>query len=76
MRWQLREIGHLVDGRELVSRVEPHRTRLREESYTVRSTELSEYGSHEIGIIMAYCLLTDMVKESRYRLVGWAGPCY
>lgn len=56
--------SHLVDRCELVSRVEPHRTRLREESYTVRSTELSEYGSHEIGIIMAYCLLTDMVKES------------
>jgi hypothetical protein len=63
MRWQLREIGHLVDGRELVSRVEPHRTRLREEAI-VRSTELSEYGSHKIGITMAYCLLTDVVKES------------
>ncbi|KIK40346.1 hypothetical protein CY34DRAFT_272242 [Suillus luteus UH-Slu-Lm8-n1] len=77
LRGSKREIGHLVDRRELVSRVEPHRTRLREESYTVRSTELSEYGSHEIDILMAYCLLTDMVKESsRYHLVGWAGLCY
>lgn len=65
MRWQPRELGYRDNMRELLSRVELHRTRLREESYTVRSTELSEYGSYEIGITMAYYLLTDMVKRVR-----------